>query len=35
MPLEVALRAIDYAEKNSRSSKELYIGYYGGEPLLN
>lgn len=27
MPLEVALRAIDYAEKNSRSSKELYIGF--------
>lgn len=35
MSLEIALQAIDYANNHSTKTKELYIGYYGGEPLVN
>lgn len=35
MTLEIALKAIDYAKSHSTKTKELYVGYYGGEPLIN
>lgn len=34
MPWDIAQRAVDLLIKNSRNSKELSIGFYGGEPLL-
>lgn len=35
MTFEIAKKAIDFLNKHSSTSKEIYIGFYGGEPLLN
>lgn len=34
MSVEVAKQAIDFLVKHSENSKEISIGFYGGEPLL-
>lgn len=34
MSLDIAKKGIDYLIKNSKNSKDLTIGFYGGEPLL-
>lgn len=34
MSVEVAKQAIDFLAKHSMNSKEISIGFYGGEPLL-
>lgn len=35
MPLETGLRSIDFLIEKSGSRKNLYIDFFGGEPLLN
>ena len=35
MDFETAKLAIDFFEKHSRERKKVYLGFYGGEPLLN
>lgn len=35
MAFETAKKSIDFFEEHSRERKEVYIGFYGGEPLLN
>lgn len=35
MTFETAKKAIDFFERHSREREEVYIGFYGGEPLLN
>lgn len=35
MTFETAKKAIDFLDKHSSENKEIYIGFYGGEPLLN
>ncbi|MDR1532862.1 MAG: Cys-rich peptide radical SAM maturase CcpM [Clostridiales bacterium] len=34
MPLEVALKTVDFFVNHSANQKEVCIGFYGGEPLL-
>lgn len=35
MPFEVARKSINYLLSHSKNSNIVYIGFYGGEPLLN
>lgn len=35
MDFSIAKKSIDYLNKNSSKRDEIYIGFYGGEPLLN
>ncbi len=35
MPWETAKKAIDYFYTHAQASKEVYISFFGGEPLLN
>lgn len=35
MKFEIAKKAVDLLQKNSINEKDVYIGFYGGEPLLN
>ena len=35
MPLETGMRALDFLAANSGDHKNLYIDFFGGEPLLN
>ena len=35
MPLETGLRAIDFLAESSGSRRNLYVDFFGGEPLLN
>lgn len=35
MSFETAKKAIDFLDNHSSNNKEVYIGFYGGEPLLN
>lgn len=35
MPRETAKKAIDYFYSHAQASKEVYISFFGGEPLLN
>ena len=35
MPLETAVRAIDFLIESSGPRKNLYVDFFGGEPLLN
>ena len=34
MTLETAKKAVDFLITNSKDSKKVYVGFYGGEPLL-
>jgi len=35
MPLDTALKAVDYLAAHSARCPEVLVGFYGGEPLLN
>lgn len=35
MTFETAKKAIDFLDKHSSNNKEVYISFYGGEPVLN
>jgi len=34
MPIEVALKAVDFLYEHSIDAKQIVLGFYGGEPLL-
>lgn len=35
MPEEIAFQSVDFLIKESKSAKDISIGFFGGEPLLN